>query len=86
MPQQININFLCNPTLPISSNKNRETCGELLNSFGQTDISTELVESQCLVFSSKRRVSNLAIEKFVGEQFMEIPKMRIPKLASWFCQ
>lgn len=86
---KISNQFMINPNLALSSNKNKSTIasidGSLVN-LGKTNISfsPNLVAANALVFQPKDNFQMSLLSKYVGEQFMGNTDSEASKLDSYF--
>jgi len=86
---QISKQFVVQPNVTVSSNKNRGTFSQIdgvLVDLGKTNISfsPELVAANALVFQPSNNFQTSFLSKYVGEQFMGNSDSQASKLDSYF--
>ncbi|MGZ0015383.1 TonB-dependent receptor [Yeosuana sp. AK3] len=86
---QISKQFVVQPNVTVSSNKNRSTFSQIdgvLVDLGKTNISfsPELVAANALVFQPSNNFQTSFLSKYVGEQFMGNTDSQASKLNSYF--
>ncbi|MCF6294542.1 MAG: TonB-dependent receptor [Flavobacteriaceae bacterium] len=82
---QISNKLVLQPNFTISSNKNKEIDGELLN-LGKTNLSfsPKVIAANAFIFQPNKNLQFSFLSKYVGEQFMGNTDSKVSKLDSYF--